>query len=1006
MVESFRKPIVCPVLIDRVDELATLYTLIDQASSGQGRVALLSGEAGIGKSRLVGETKAAAAAQGFLLLQGNCFQPDISSPYAPLLDLLRSSAANRLAATTATELAPFARELHLLLPDVVPLPPDQAPLVSSDPEQEKRRLFAALTQFFINQAARQPVLLIIEDIHWSDDTSLEFLYYLARRCPAHPLLILLTYRSDEVRPSLRHFLAQLDRERLAREIPLVPLTGSEVEAMLRAILALPHSSRLELPNLIYTLTEGNPFFVEEFLKSLIMAGDIFYVDGHWGRKPLVELHVPRSVQDAVQQRTDRLSEDARRVLILAAVAGRRFDFALLQQLTHHDEQELLSLLKELIAAQLVVEESEERFAFRHALTRQAVYADLLVRERKALHRTIAETMERLYAPAFDAYLADLAYHFYEAGAWEKALEYGQRAGEEAQAMYASRSAIEQYTRSLDAAHHLGRMASSKIYLARGQANENLGEFEQSRSDFERALEIARSVHDSGAEWQSLIALGFLWTGRDYAQTGIYYQQALELAQSTGDSLTLARSLNRLGNWYVNVEQPSEGLRYHHEALATFQALNDQRGLAETLDLLGLASGLNGDTSQGVAYYQQAAALFELLDDRKGLASTLATLASCAIGLYWTETLAPAITSFAELLPYGERALKIAREIGHRSGEAYALDALGLCYQCLGEYAQALELMQEGLHLAEGIAHHQWLIVGHLGLGGLTLELFSLTEARQHLEQALALARKIGSKYWICHASATLALVHIAQQDVTRAESILDAALGPDDPMRTIGQRTIWYLRAELALARGEPDLALRIIDQLLASTNKLSNGQSIPRLSKVRGEALVALQRAAEAETELRAAQEAAHTLGWRPLLWRICVAQGKLYQTQARREEAEQAFSTARALIGELAANIADEHLLEYFLSQAIAMLPKKRSPAQSRIVQKAFAGLTTREREVAILIAQGKSTREIAETLVVSERTVESHVANIMFKLDVHSRSQIAVWAVEKGVVSPTTF
>ena len=124
-------------------------------------------------------------AQDFLLLQGNCFQPDISSPYAPLLDLLRYSAARQLAAAVTSELAPFARELHQLLPDVVPLPPDRVPMSSSDPEQEKHRRFAALTQFFTGQAMKQPVLLIIEDMHWSDDTSLEFLHYLARRCSAH-----------------------------------------------------------------------------------------------------------------------------------------------------------------------------------------------------------------------------------------------------------------------------------------------------------------------------------------------------------------------------------------------------------------------------------------------------------------------------------------------------------------------------------------------------------------------------------------------------------------------------------------------------------------------------------------------------------------------------------------------------------------------------------------------------------------------------------------------------
>ncbi len=505
MAAPFSKPVVCPVLIDRVSELATLYALIDEAKSGRGQVALLSGEAGVGKSRLVAEVKTYAA-HDFLLVQGSCFPTDRAIPYAPLLDLLRSCLISHPAALSTSEGQQVAQVFLPLFPEVghvlAGIPPAPA-MTALDPEQEKRRLFETLAHFLTSQDGAHPLLLVVEDLHWSDDTSLEFLHYLARRCAAHRLLLLLTYRSDEVRPSLRHFLAQLDRERLVQEILLAPLTESEVDAMLRAIFALSHSARLEQPDLIYTLTEGNPFFVEELLKSLLSAGDIFYANGRWGRKALSELHIPRSVQDAVQRRTDLLNADARRVLVLAAVAGRRFDFALLQQLTHSDESHLLSVMKELIAAQLVVEESEERFAFRHALTRQAVYADLLVRERKALHRTIAETMERLYAAVLDAHLADLAYHFYEAGAWEKALEYGQRAGEEAQAMYATHAAIEQLTRALDAAHHLGRAVSSKVYLARGQAYEILGEFERARSDYERALEIARSVHDSLSSFSPL-----------------------------------------------------------------------------------------------------------------------------------------------------------------------------------------------------------------------------------------------------------------------------------------------------------------------------------------------------------------------------------------------------------------------------------------------------------------------------------------------------------------------
>src|SRR5947209_4984272 len=598
---SRNKPIVCPVLIGRAADLTALHVLIDQAKRGEGQVAMISGEAGIGKSRLVAEGKSYAIAQGFRLLQGNCFPGDISCPYAPLLDLLRTHFASQSRTEIATELRPFARELAQLIPDLVPLLPDSAPtppLTQLEPEQEKRRLFESLTQCFTGLATKQPVLLIVEDVHWSDDTSLELLHYLARRCASYRLLLLMTYRNEEVRSSLSHWLTQLDRERLTQEFPLARLTRGDLDVMLRAIFALPRSRQLELPDLLYTLTDGNPFFIEEILKSLIVARGIFETNGTWNRRPISELHVPRSLHDAVQQRTDQLSESARQVLRLAAIAGRRFDFALLQQLTQHDEQQLLTLMKELIAAQLVVEESEERFAFRHALTREAIYAELLVRERKAMHGTIAETIERLYTSAYDAHLAELAYHFYEAGAWAKASEYAQRAGEKAQGLYSLWAAIEQFTRALDATHRLGVLPSPMIYRARGQAYETLGDFEHARSDYEQALDAARTTQDAVAEWQSLIDLGALWAERDYTHTSAFFQRAYEHARAIGQPPMLARSLNRVGNWHLNVEEPLEALRCHQEALAIFRQLNDPHGIAETLDLLGMASYLGGNLVQG------------------------------------------------------------------------------------------------------------------------------------------------------------------------------------------------------------------------------------------------------------------------------------------------------------------------------------------------------------------------------------------------------------------------
>jgi predicted ATPase len=255
----------CPAFIGRAPERDALHRLIDQTRSGQGQVALVCGEAGIGKSRLVAHAKAYAAEQDFLLLQGSCFQLDRSYPFAPLLDLLRAYAA---VIPFATDLSPVILEFARLLPELALSLTGPVPIPLTDPEQEKRRLFVALTRYFQQKASQGPLLLVIEDLHWCDDISLEFLQSLARYCSTQPLLLLMTYRSDEVQPGLQRFLAQLDRARVSQELQLAPLARSDVEAMLGAMFALPNLEQSNLMELIYPLSEGNLFFVEEMLTSL------------------------------------------------------------------------------------------------------------------------------------------------------------------------------------------------------------------------------------------------------------------------------------------------------------------------------------------------------------------------------------------------------------------------------------------------------------------------------------------------------------------------------------------------------------------------------------------------------------------------------------------------------------------------------------------------------------------------------------------------------------------
>jgi DNA-binding CsgD family transcriptional regulator len=263
----------------------------------------------------------------------------------------------------------------------------------------------------------------------------------------------------------------------------------------------------------------------------------------------------------------------------------------------------------------------------------------------------------------------------------------------------------------------------------------------------------------------------------------------------------------------------------------------------------------------------------------------------------------------------------------------------------------------------------------------------------------ALAQESGSLFWIRTTTGFLAMAHMLQHELAQAGSLLTTALDPDTPSQTLGQRIVWYARAELALARDDPHLALHITDQLLASSG-LSSESSIPGLSKLRGEALTKLKQGAEAETILQDARVTALKHGLRPLLWRIYVTQGKLAHSQRKYEEAERRFAAAREMLEDLASSLPDELLQQHFLQHAQALFPHTRQPSSHRLTKKTFEGLTQRERAVAALIARGKSNREIAEELVVAPRTIETHVSSILSKLGLTSRTQIAVWATEKGL------
>ena len=586
-------------------------------------------------------------------------------------------------------------------------------------------------------------------------------------------------------------------------------------------------------------------------------------------------------------------------------------------------------LDRLVALRMLRTRGGDEYAFHHALMHQAVYTTLLRRERRLLHRAVAQTLVALYGGTaqFNRHLGDLAYHYAQAEDWAEAQQYAQAAGDEALARYAPHEALEHYTRVIEAAEALGQPLTPELCRRRGRAHETLGDFAGAENDYAAALELATVNRWPRAEWQALLDLGLLWSGRDYERAGEFFERALALARRFGQGATLAHSLNRAGNWHLNQGQAPAAIERHREALSIFQDLADNAGQAETYDLLGMASFLNGDLRQGTRYYEQAVTLFRERDDRTGLTSALTTLPLRCHNP--TSDTLPAQAPLAVGLREGEEALAVARGMRNRPGEAFALAVLSLCLAPAGQYARALAIGHEALALAESIGHQQWQTCARCSLGAAYYALGADAAAAEHLIPARALADEIASTYWQQTSASLLARVWGRQGRRAEARDLLAFAFDQAVPPRAMGRRCVWAARLELALAEGQPAAALGWLDTLMAALPEPATRYSaIPRLALLRAQALTALGRSAEARPLLEATRPVVAALGGPLDEAQVRLALSRLQAHHGQSEAAAANHAHARAALAALAAGLPDPALRAGFERQSAAWLAEAAQP------------------------------------------------------------------------------
>jgi DNA-binding CsgD family transcriptional regulator len=417
-------------------------------------------------------------------------------------------------------------------------------------------------------------------------------------------------------------------------------------------------------------------------------------------------------------------------------------------------------------------------------------------------------------------------------------------------------------------------------------------------------------------------------------------------------------------------------------------------------MLGATSFFMGDPAGAVKKFKgRVIELFRSLGDRQRLSFTLAARA-LNVAPETIESTYSALLTRVECVRDTEEARLLARQTNSLSGQAFVEMVTTNVLSSFGEFGPALAHAHEALRIATSIEHQEWIAATNGAFGQLYLLLLEPDRAVACLETAVAGAQASGSMIWIGYLTPYLALAYILRREFPRAEAALETILPRDQEPGNFFERQTARVWGELALAQGEAARALSIAEHLLASAPGNARPQPIPHLLALKGEALLALKRLEEAAEAFEEAKLGAELRQAPSILWRIHRSLGRVYHLLQREDQARPAFASARRLIAELATTIDDPSLRERFLHTALDLLPQEKPPLPREVARQAFGGLTPREREVARLVAQGKTSREIADLLVVSERTAEVHVSNILGKLGFTSRAQVAAWAVEKGL------
>jgi DNA-binding CsgD family transcriptional regulator len=985
--------------VGRAGELAALTADLDAAVGGRGGVVLVAGEPGIGKTRLAEELAARASGRGAVVLWGRCWEGAGAPAFWPWVQVIRGYIQAEDPASLRHDLGAGAADIAQLVPAVHERIPDLPAPPPLEPEAARFRLFDSLAGFLRTAAARRPLLLILDDLHWADVASLALLRFMSRELEgvegSSPLVVG-SYRHTEVDQGHPLLAAVADLTRGQHRWLLLGGLGQREVAGFMALVAGAEPSA-ELAAEVYRQTDGNPFFVTEVVRLLASQGSWDQLDPAARASAVLGNGLPEGVRAVVAERLSRLSGDGRRMLEVASVVGRDFELRVLQPASGLDAEQLLTLLEEAEAARLVgaVPGELSRWRFAHALVREVLYEGLLAARRVRLHGLVADALEALYAAEPGPHLAELAHHLVEAAPGSektaaRAVQMATLAGRRSLEVLAWEDAAGLFERALAALDLAERPGSAQqrceLLLAVGEAAMAASDVPAARTAYQQAGELARRIGSPEALAQAGLGLGLEITSGivDPVQVGLLEEALASLDEA--DSPLRARVLAGLARALVSSPQVDRRLALSEDAVRMARRLGDPATLAAALFGRHLAiwgSEQAEVTGERLSLATEAVGLAEQIGDRAmalrgrglrridllelgdlaGYDADLAAAERAAAELgqlryRWQLPLAHATRAllagqFAQAEELTERGLVAGRRAGDQAVGNYHTGVIATLRFMQGRLGELAGLARDAA------ARYPAMVVFRAALASMLAEAGRADEAQAEVEQLAAgsLAAVPRDPAWSYSlASLALACYHLGDAGLAGQ---LHPLLEPYADRNIVTGRVGAICLGPAAYFLGLLDLTLDLPEPALHRF-----AQAAAFAGRMQARPMVAMSREGQA---------------------RALLALGRPGGRQQATALLDEVAATARALgIRGLGARAAT-------LRAAATTAP--RAPAWP-------AGLTGREVEVLRLIAAGRSNRAIAQALFISPNTVLHHASSIFAKLGVANRAEAAAYAIRLGL------